>query len=106
MAEEIRPFGMEDYPVKQTKEELFRNICEDLLGKYIAKNEDYGDSFHRLYEKYGMIYPIIHIQEKLNRIESLQRKSNKVDGETYIDSLKDLANYAILTLLEIEINKK
>lgn len=53
-----------------------------------------------------MTYPIIHIQEKLNRIESLQRKSNKVDGETYIDSLKDLANYTILTLLEIEINKK
>lgn len=53
-----------------------------------------------------MTYPIIHMQEKLNRIEALQKKNNDVKGETYIDSLKDLANYAILTLVEIEFSKK
>lgn len=106
--EDIRPFGMEDYP--KTKEndkfELFKSICDDMLETYKAKNADYGDSFKKLFEKYGMTYPIIHMQEKLNRIEALQKKNNDVKGETYLDSLKDLANYAILTLIEIEFSKK
>ena len=108
MDEEIRPFGMEEYP--RTKEndkfELFKYICDDMLETYKTKNADYGDSFAKLFKKYGMTYPIIHMQEKLNRIEALQAKGNDVKGETYIDSLKDLANYAILTLIEIYFSKK
>lgn len=95
---------MEDYPIQQIKEHKFKTICEDMLKTYISKNEDYGDSFSILFKKYGMTYPIIHLQEKINRIEALQNKENKVKGETYIDSLKDLANYAILTLIEIDSN--
>lgn len=96
------PFDIEDYTEQEIKEYKFKKVCEDMLQMYIAKNKDYGDSFSKLYAKYGMIYPIIHMQEKLNRIEALQEKNNDVKGETYIDSLKDLANYAILTLIEIE----
>lgn len=106
--EDIRPFGMEDYPItkENDKFELFKSICKDMLETYKAKNADYGDSFKKLFEKYGMTYPIIHMQEKLNRIEALQAKNHEVKGETYLDSLKDLANYAILTLIEIEFSKK
>lgn len=96
------PFDMEDYTEQEIKEYKFKKVCEDMQQIYIAKNKDYGDSFSKLYAKYGMIYPIIHMQEKLNRIEALQEKNNDVKGETYIDSLKDLANYAILTLIEID----
>lgn len=88
------------------KGNIFSSICDDMLKTYIAKNKDYGDSFSKLFKKYGMTYPIIHMEEKLNRIEALQSNSNAVEGETYIDSLKDLANYAILTLIELELNKK
>lgn len=85
-----------------TKEEKFSQITSELLETYKAKNKDYGDSFAKLFEEYGMAYSIIHLQEKINRIKSLQKKSNEVKGETYVDSLKDLANYAILTLIELE----
>lgn len=85
-----------------TKEEKFSQITSELLETYKAKNKDYGDSFAKLFEEYGMTYSIIHLQEKINRIKSLQKKSNEVKGETYVDSLKDLANYAILTLIELE----
>lgn len=88
------------------KENIFSAICDDMLRTYIAKNRDYGNSFEKLFKKYGMTYPIIHMEEKLNRIEALQQKENEVSGETYIDSLKDLANYAILTLIELELSKK
>lgn len=101
-----RPFGLEDFPMQQLKEHKFKSICEGLLETYKKKNADYGDSFSKLFKKRGMSYPLIHFEEKLNRIEALQAKDNDVKGETYIDSLKDLANYAILTLVEIELSKK
>lgn len=85
----------------ESKEQIFKEICDDMLKTYIAKNKDYGNSFEVLFKKYGMTYSIIHLQEKLNRIESLQSKTNEVEGETFVDSLKDLANYAILTLIEL-----
>lgn len=107
-SDNFRPFAMEEYPLtkENDKFELFKSICEDMLETYKAKNADYGDSFKKLFEKYGMTYPIIHMQEKIARIEALQKKNNDVKGETYLDSLKDLANYAILTLIEIEFSKK
>lgn len=84
------------------KVQKFAFICEDLKGIYKAKNADYGDSFAMLFKEYGITYSIIHLEEKLNRIKSLQKKSNDVDGETYVDSLKDLVNYGILTLIELQ----
>lgn len=101
-----RPFGMEDFPIQQLKEHKFKSICEGLLETYKKKNADYGDSFAKLFKKRGMSYPLIHFEEKINRIDALQSKENQVDGETYVDSLKDLANYAILTLIELEFSKK
>lgn len=85
-----------------TKEDKFQQITSELLETYKAKNADYGDSFAKLFEEYRMTYSIIHLQEKINRIKSLQQKGNDVKGETYLDSLKDLANYAILTLVELD----
>ena len=84
------------------KNQKFAFICEELKDIYKAKNADYGDSFAKLFKEYGITYSIIHLEEKLNRIKSLQKKLNDVDGETYIDSLKDLVNYGILTLIELQ----
>lgn len=106
MKDDFRPFGTEDFPIQQIKEQKFKKICENLLDTYKKKNADYGDSFAKLFKKRGMSYPLIHFEEKINRIEALQEKGNEVDGETYVDSLKDLANYAILTLIELEVSKK
>lgn len=104
MSDKSKPFGMEEYSVQEIKEQKFKNICNELLDTYIKKNADYGDSFAKLFKKRGMSYPLIHFEEKINRIEALQQKTNEVPNETYIDSLKDLANYAILTLIEIDSN--
>lgn len=107
MSDDTRPFGMEDYITNvKSKEDVFEDICQELFDTYKKKNADYGDSFAKLFKKRGMSYPLIHFEEKINRIEALQSKANEVDSETYVDSLKDLANYAILTLVEIQMAKK
>lgn len=97
---------LDQIPDQTLKYQLFKNICDELRETYSKKNNDYGDSFSKLFEEYGMTYSIIHLQEKINRIKSLQRKENEVKNETFIDSLKDLANYAILTLIELDLAEK
>ena len=42
------------------------------------------------------------MQEKLRRAATLSDRDPKVGGESMLDSLYDLAKYAILTIMEIE----
>ena len=71
-----------------------------------VKNHDYGDSFHKLFEECGMTYAYGHIAEKLERVKSLMKDDAKVNGESMRDSLLDLANYAILTIMELDKTRK
>lgn len=83
----------------------FKEITRKMSDIYAKKNHDYGNSFQKMFLKYGMAYPKIHLEEKLNRIDSLTKDCNMVDDEGLVDSLYDLANYAILTIMEIERGK-
>lgn len=84
----------------------FKEITDKMLETYKSKNKDYGDSFRNLFKECGMIYAYGHMAEKLERVKSLMSDEAKVKGESMKDSLYDLANYAILTIMEIEKNKK
>lgn len=46
------------------------------------------------------------LPKKLERINSLRKNEAKVKGESMKDSLYDLANYAILTIMELEKTEK
>lgn len=84
----------------------FKEITDKMLETYKSKNKDYGDSFRNLFKECGMTYAYGHLKEKLERVKSLMSDEAKVKGESMKDSLYDLANYAILTIMEIEKNKK
>lgn len=86
--------------------ETFRAITNKMCNTFEVKNSDYGDSFHKLFEECGMTYAYGHMAEKLERINSLRKNEAKVKGESMKDSLYDLANYAILTIMELEKNEK
>lgn len=80
-----------------------KEICNELNQIYRAKNHDYGDSFGETYEKLGLISAVTRITDKVNRLQSLCTKEQKlVEDETIIDTLMDLANYAIMTIIELE----
>ena len=68
---------------------------------YIKKNSDYGNSFSDLYDEYGSIISEIHIREKFNRFKQLRTNESQV-GESIEDTLMDMANYCLLTLLEMK----
>lgn len=80
----------------------FKSITDKMLETYKAKNHDYGNSFSELFKECGMTYAYGHMAEKLKRVKSLMSDEGKVKGESMKDSLYDLANYAILTIMEIE----
>lgn len=76
------------------------DICTQLTALYERKNHDYGDSFGKGFAEYGMTMPIIRLEDKLNRVKALLRSPARVNDESVDDTLMDLANYAIMTLVE------
>lgn len=89
-----------------TNVEMHRKLCEELNKLYEKKNHDYGDSFHLSYMEEGMAMPRIRMSDKLNRFKTLSRAENQeVKDESIRDTLIDLANYAIMTVMEIEVKK-
>lgn len=81
--------------------ESFKSIVEELISTYENKNHDYGNSFETMCDKFGILAAAIPLNNKVERINNLiVNKENKVN-ESLADSLKDLANYAIMTLIYI-----
>lgn len=87
----------------KTQEQLFDTILGELFDTYKRKNSDYGNTFETLFKEFGAVYAYFHMYEKLMRIKTLMSDLNlpKVKEESIKDSLKDLASYAILTLVQI-----
>lgn len=77
-------------------------ICRELTELYKRKNQDYGDSFHKTFEEYGLIMCAIRLEDKLQRFKRLIKSDAQVKDESIEDTLRDLANYTIMTLIEIE----
>lgn len=80
-------------------------ICKELNEIYAKKNADYGNSFGDTFQKLGLISAVTRISDKCNRICNLATKKSdevKVKDEAIEDTLKDLANYCIMTLIEMQ----
>jgi len=88
---------------KGTKIVKHQKICEKLNSLYAVKNAAYGDAFGKTFELLGVISALTRMYDKINRLISLS-KGAKENNESFKDSLMDLANYAIMTLIELEKN--
>ena len=91
---------------KKTDADRFKEITDKMFETFKAKNHDYGYSFHKIFEECGMTYAYGHMAEKLERVKSLMKDDAKVNGEGMKDSLLDLSNYAILTIMELDKTRK
>lgn len=83
----------------------FRDITNSMIQTYQAKNQDYGNSFEKTLDRFGLAASIIRLSDKMNRIESLSQKKAKVESESIEDTLLDLANYAIMTVIWLRKNR-
>ena len=81
----------------------FIDVTNEMAALYERKNHDYGDSFSDTFEKLGTISAVTRMYDKMNRIISLvTTKEQKVNDESLRDTLIDLANYAVMTIMEID----
>lgn len=84
------------------KIERHKELLDNLHTLYVTKNHDYGDSVHDTYMKYGITSFLVRLEDKLNRARTISRKEQLVKDEKLVDTLLDMANYAILAVLELE----
>lgn len=84
----------------------FRQITDEMVRTYEAKNADYGDCYADGFKRFGAVQLVSRMYEKFCRVEHLLcHKSNaKVKDESVIDTLTDLANQAIILRMIIENN--
>lgn len=81
------------------KVELHKEIVTNMNEMYKSKNEDYGDSFDKSLDKFGLLSSLIRLTDKMNRFEQLIDNDSKVNDESIEDTLLDMANYAIMTVM-------
>ena len=86
-------------PVLSGNVQSFMDITTDMAKTYAAKNHDYGNSFEQSCNKFGIIASVVRLGDKMNRIGSLVTKKAEVKDESIKDTLLDLANYAIMTVM-------
>lgn len=90
------------------KIQMHKDLCNELNETYKKKNHDYGNSFGETFDKLGIISAITRISDKYNRLVSLctlPEEERMVKDESISDTLLDMANYCIMTEIELRKNK-
>lgn len=81
----------------------FKRVISEMEELYENKNKDYGDIFTKGYKEYGMIMPLIRIEDKFNRFKQITTNNETmVKSESVRDTLIDLANYTVMTIVELD----
>lgn len=93
-------------PLLSANTQQFKDITQGMLKTYVRKDHDYGDSFNKSLDEFGLIASVIRIGDKMNRIKSLAQKEAKVKDESIRDTLLDVANYAIMTIIWLDNQAK
>ena len=87
-----------------TKVERHEELCSYLNTLYAKKNHDYGDSFHEMFLEEGWASARIRLTDKLKRFKQLTKNpdSQQIKDESVRDTLIDLANYALMSVMELD----
>ena len=87
-------------------ETTFGNIIAEMLETYKKKNADYGNSFSETIQEFGFIPAVARINDKLKRVKNMVKgKDMNIKDESMRDNLMDIANYCVLTIMELDNQK-
>lgn len=100
---EIAKRGMRGYIFIGGNNVSANALANQMTDLYARKNRDYGNSFDRSMDKFGLVVAAIRIGDKVNRLQSLIEKGGaEVKDESIADTFIDLACYSIMTLMWTE----
>lgn len=87
-------------PILEDNVQQFMDITTNMAKTYAAKNHDYGNSFGQSLDEEGLAASRIRMGDKWNRYKTLSKTNDiEVKDESIEDTLLDLANYAIMTVM-------
>lgn len=87
----------------QEEIDIFKGLTNLMETTFAAKRQDYGATTTETYKKFGPLSMLTRMHDKMGRLDNLLGKGQKNNvGEAVEDTLLDLANYAIITILEIQ----
>lgn len=74
------------------------SILNEIKQLHNRKNADYGDSFDKTLDEFGLVASATRMSDKFNRFKSLIKNPAQVQDEKIEDTLIDLASYAMMTI--------
>ena len=84
----------------------FSDILKEMQELYLKKNHDYGNSFSETIQEFGFTPAIARINDKLKRVKQMVGGEPMQVKESMRDNLIDIANYCILTIIELDNQNK
>lgn len=75
-----------------------KNQYDHQWNVFVRKNHDYGNSFEKSLDTFGLVAGIVRMNDKFERLVSLTGgdKDALVASESLVDTLEDLSNYAAM----------
>lgn len=77
----------------------FNAYTEFMLNTFESKNHDYGNSFEKSLDEDGILVSKIRVGDKVNRFVQLSTNKGKVGDESIQDTLLDMANYSMMSVM-------
>lgn len=84
----------------------FSSILQEMQKLYEKKNHDYGNSFSETIQEFGFTPAIARINDKFKRVKQMVKGEQMQVSESMRDNLIDIANYCVLTIIEIDKQNK
>lgn len=74
---------------------------------FCKKNHDYGNSFEKSLDTFGLVAGIVRMNDKFERLVSLNdpNKDAQIASESLVDTLEDLSNYAAMAACWLKCKK-
>lgn len=75
-----------------------KNQYDHQWNVFCRKNHDYGNSFEKSLDTFGLVAGIVRMNDKFERLVSLNdpNKDAQIASESLVDTLEDLSNYAAM----------
>ena len=81
---------------------MFTEYTREMAETFARKRADYGQTTTETFEKFGPISMLVRMHDKLGRLDNLFGTGKEPYNESVIDTLIDLANYSLITILELQ----
>jgi len=92
--------------IMELEKNKFTDVLSEMFNTYKKKNADYGNSFSETIQEFGYIPAVARINDKLKRVKNMVKGNEmNIKNESLRDNLMDIANYCVLTIVELDNQK-